>query len=64
MILKRLLQVTLLKPSDDFVNNGKWEAYIRSKKTRKVTVEIFDAAMICTGHHAAKYTASFEGDET
>jgi len=52
-----------LKPVEDFANTGRWEALIRDRKTNEQRTEVFDAAMICTGHHAEKHMARFDGEE-
>ena len=50
-------------PSVDFATSGKWDFLIRNQKSRKETVETFDAVLICTGHHADRHLPKFEGDD-
>jgi len=52
-----------LRPVEDFKTTGRWEALIRNRKTKEERTEVFDAAMVCTGHHAEKYLAHFEGED-
>ena len=39
--------------------DGQWELDIKSKETR--STEVFDAVLVCTGHHAEKNIPSFPG---
>jgi dimethylaniline monooxygenase (N-oxide forming) len=52
-----------LSPTKDFAQTGQWEATIRDRNKEEDRVEIFDAVMVCTGHHADKYMAHFDGEE-
>lgn len=57
------IKVLRLNPAGDFAETGQWQALIRNLRTCEERTEIFDAVMICTGHHADKYMAQFEGEE-
>jgi cation diffusion facilitator CzcD-associated flavoprotein CzcO len=57
------IKVVRLSPAHDFASNGRWEALIRDLKTNEERTEIFDAVLICTGHHADKHMPHFEGEE-
>jgi dimethylaniline monooxygenase (N-oxide forming) len=52
-----------LRPVKDFALTGRWEAQILNKNTNEERTEVFDAVMICTGHHAKKNMPCFEGEE-
>ena len=57
-------EILSLKKAEDFELTGRWSAQIRERKTDKVSSDVFDGVMVCTGHHAEKYVASFPGMET
>jgi dimethylaniline monooxygenase (N-oxide forming) len=57
------MKVVRMSPAQDFASNGRWEALIRDLKTNEERIEIFDAVLICTGHHADKHMPHFEGEE-
>jgi dimethylaniline monooxygenase (N-oxide forming) len=56
-------QVVTLRPVKDFALTGRWEAQILNKNTNEGRTEVFDAVMICTGHHAKKYMPCFKGED-
>lgn len=58
-----LTQVVHLREADDFTKTGQWEALIRDKVTNVERTEMFDAVLVCTGHHAKKYMPHFDGEE-
>jgi dimethylaniline monooxygenase (N-oxide forming) len=45
----------------DYEETGRWTIKTKYMKTEKVTDHVFDAVMICTGHHAEKNMPSFPG---
>jgi cation diffusion facilitator CzcD-associated flavoprotein CzcO len=45
----------------DYDETGQWTIKTKDMKTEKVTDHVFDAVMICTGHHAEKNMPSFPG---
>ncbi|XP_067121921.1 flavin-containing monooxygenase 5-like [Centruroides vittatus] len=48
---------------DDYETTGKWTVATLNLQSGEENVEIFDAVMICSGHHAYPNTAKFEGQE-
>ena len=46
----------------DFEKTGRWELEIRDVKSRESRKELFDFVLLCTGHHADKYTPEFTGE--
>lgn len=56
-------EVTKVTRSDTFAVDGKWEISFKSIDVGEVTAEMFDAVMLCTGHHAGKYQPTFEGED-
>ncbi len=52
-----------ISPTKDFDLTGKWEVKIRrSEDTQdEVVVEVFDAVMVCTGHHVYPHTPDMPG---
>lgn len=52
-------EVERISKADDFVENGRWK--LKIKEAGAVTEEIYDAVMVCTGHHAYKHYVKFPG---
>ena len=40
-----------------------WEVITKDLRTGEVRTELFDAVMVCSGHHADKNMAHFEGEQ-
>jgi len=57
------VQIVTISPAEGFNDTGRWQAVIRDRATGKERTEIFDAVMVCTGHHAEKHMPHFEGEE-
>ena len=55
-------EIVSAKRSANFEKNGQWELIVKDLQTDTVTTEIYDALMVCTGHHANKHEPHFEGD--
>ena len=63
-LLKHILfnrEVSELKRASDFDSSGKWQLTVRDVTNNVSSTEIFDAVMLCTGHHAEKYIPQFKG---
>jgi dimethylaniline monooxygenase (N-oxide forming) len=56
-------EVVRLSPAEDFATTGRWEVLLRNRQTKEERTEIFDAVLVCTGHHAEKHMPRFEGEE-
>ncbi|XP_053389860.1 flavin-containing monooxygenase 5-like, partial [Mercenaria mercenaria] len=56
-------KVLSLKPTETFETDGKWSVTTRSSN-EKEQQHIFDAVLICTGHHAEKNIPNFPGLDT
>ena len=57
-------KVVDLKMASDFVESGKWEIFFRdnnSEKPEEVRKQVFDAVMLCVGHHSEPSWPSFPG---
>ncbi|KAJ8303778.1 hypothetical protein KUTeg_018701 [Tegillarca granosa] len=54
-------EVKQLSQDEDFKNSGKWKLTIMDKKTNTIEDVVFDAVMVCTGHHAEKNIPIFKG---
>ncbi|CAH1781362.1 unnamed protein product [Owenia fusiformis] len=50
--IKFRTEVTSVKKADDFAKTGQWQLHIKDLNNNAETVEIYDAVLICTGHHA------------
>ncbi|GFN88429.1 dimethylaniline monooxygenase [n-oxide-forming] [Plakobranchus ocellatus] len=59
--IQYLIEVTSIKRADSFAKTGQWEICYRNHSTGKVSSELFDGVLICTGHHAEKYVPEFPG---
>ena len=55
--------VISVRKSDNFDEDGKWKVSTRNKKTGEETTQVFDACLVCTGHHGDKYLPKFQGLE-
>ena len=53
--------VISVKKCDNFDKDGKWTISTRDRKTGKETTQVFDACLVCTGHHSDKYLPKFQG---
>lgn len=53
--------ITAVQKPEDFTSSGQWNVTIKDEKTGKVREEIFDAVMVCTGHHAKPHLPRFPG---
>lgn len=51
-----------LKRAADFASTGRWQLKIKEGDGEERT-EIFDAVLLCSGHHAEKYIPKFPGAE-
>lgn len=50
-----------VKKSEDFKTSGKWSVTTRDVTTGQTEDHVFDAVMLCTGHHADKNVPDFPG---
>lgn len=50
-----------MKKSEDFKTSGKWSVTTRDVATGQTEDHVFDAVMLCTGHHADKNVPDFPG---
>lgn len=42
-------------------DNGTWEIIVKNLRENKISTHIFDAVLICTGHHHKSYIPSYKG---
>ena len=54
--------VSVLKV-EDFETTGRWVLKIKDVESAKERTEVFDAVLVCTGHHADKKMPNFAGHE-
>ncbi|XP_033732101.1 dimethylaniline monooxygenase [N-oxide-forming] 5-like [Pecten maximus] len=54
-------EVLKIKPTDDFTKTGQWDIKINDKKAGKEEETVFDAVLVCTGHHAYENMPDFPG---
>jgi dimethylaniline monooxygenase (N-oxide forming) len=70
-VLKHVLyqqEIVSVQKADDFDSTGRWVLTIRdhsntAASTKSERREIFDAVLVCTGHHADKKLPNFPGHE-
>ena len=55
------MEILKVEPTEDFETTGQWAVKIQNRKTEEVKDEVFDAVMVCTGHHAEKNIPTFPG---
>ena len=55
--------VQSVQPNVDHAETGKWLCKIKSLKDDKMFEEVFDAVMVCTGHHVKPHIPTFVGQE-
>ena len=56
-------EIIELKPNVDHAETGKWLCKIKSLKDDKVFEEVFDAVMVCTGHHVKPHVPTFKDQD-
>lgn len=54
-------EILTVNKHTDFSKTGQWVIKIKNKKIDKVQDLIYDAVMVCTGHHAEKQVPDFPG---
>ncbi|KAK3087719.1 hypothetical protein FSP39_009588 [Pinctada imbricata] len=54
-------EVMHVKKSSDFASSGQWSIQVKDRDTGQTEDLLFDAVMICTGHHAEKNMPNFPG---
>jgi len=54
-------EVILIKKAENFTKYGQWVINYRNRKTGEEKTEVFDAVLVCTGHHAEKYEPELPG---
>ncbi|XP_072013611.1 flavin-containing monooxygenase 5-like isoform X2 [Amphiura filiformis] len=59
--IKTYTMVKMVTPADDFESSGCWRADIMDRASNKEWTEIFDAVLVCNGHHTYPYIPEFEG---
>eukprot|EP00057_Strongylocentrotus_purpuratus_P024644 XP_011679118.1 PREDICTED: dimethylaniline monooxygenase [N-oxide-forming] 2-like [Strongylocentrotus purpuratus] len=47
--------------ADDYKQTGKWKVTTTHQDTGKPVTEIYDAVLVCTGHHCTPYIPEFKG---
>ena len=50
--------------ADDYEETGQWKVTVTPQSTGKPVTEIFDAVLVCTGHHCTPNIPEFEGTES
>lgn len=57
-------EVTNVQKADDYNTNGRWIVTIKDTKSSEITIQTFDAVMICIGHLTIPNIPSFPGMKT
>ncbi|XP_052788262.1 flavin-containing monooxygenase 5-like [Mya arenaria] len=56
-------EIITLKKCRDFASTGKWLLNVKDKLTGECKELVYDAVLICTGHHANTHKPSFPGQD-
>jgi len=56
-------EVLKVKQSKDFDESGCWDVQVKNLLNDQVSIERFDAVMVCTGHHVKPLKANFKGQD-
>ncbi|BFZ05640.1 hypothetical protein BsWGS_08679 [Bradybaena similaris] len=54
-------EVLHVRRAQNFDVSGQWEVVHRNKQTGAESEEVYDAVLVCTGHHADKHVPTFPG---
>ncbi|PVD18904.1 hypothetical protein C0Q70_21463 [Pomacea canaliculata] len=54
-------EVVKVTRAADFVTSGKWTVISKNLKSRDTMTEVFDAVLVCSGHHGAKHIPKLPG---
>ena len=61
--IKYQTYVKHVTPADDYDTTGKWRLELKSREDDKEWQEIFDAVLVCSGHHVEPNIPDFPGLE-
>ena len=61
--IKYQTYVKYVTPADDYDTTGKWRVELKSRKDDSEWQEIFDAVLVCSGHHVEPNIPDFPGME-
>ncbi len=56
-------EVMSARRADDYEQTGCWVLQVRDHKTGSEETLVFDAVLVCTGHHASKNIPTFPGQD-
>ncbi|CAD5120537.1 DgyrCDS9103 [Dimorphilus gyrociliatus] len=56
-------EILSVKKSKSFEKDGKWNVKVKNLQADSETELIFDAVLLCTGHHAKRFSPKFKGQE-
>ncbi|XP_033728016.1 dimethylaniline monooxygenase [N-oxide-forming] 5-like [Pecten maximus] len=54
-------EVLNVKQADDFNESGQWMITVNDKNTGEKVQNVYDALLVCTGHHASPHIPDFSG---
>jgi len=54
-------QVLRVYRTEDFTMTGQWYVHVKDRITNIEEVQIYDAVILCTGHHGVKHIPTFTG---
>ena len=57
-------EVLSVKQAPDYIETGQWMITVTDKDKGSTSTELFDAVLVCSGHHADKKLAHFDGKFT
>ncbi|XP_023235954.1 dimethylaniline monooxygenase [N-oxide-forming] 5-like [Centruroides sculpturatus] len=56
-------EVSLVMPSDDYESTGRWKIQVKDLLNGVELQEVFDAVMVCNGHHVYPLRPIFPGED-
>jgi len=56
-------EVISVRQVEDFESSGRWKVTVKNLKTGKLTTDIYDGVLICTGHHCTPVTPRIAGQD-
>lgn len=54
-------EILSVQKNEDYAKTGKWKLTVKDLKSGNVCEEVYDAVMVCSGHHAEKKLPEFRG---
>lgn len=56
-------ELVSMELADDYEETGRWKVTTKNLETGKVSSEVFEGVMVCTGHHGTVSMPTFPGQD-